>query len=83
MDLVRIAVHPSFRRLGIGRAFYAELVQQFRGAHPVLLCEVNVRPMNAGSLRFHDSLGFHEVGQQDTDEGRKTVSLLELKLAPT
>lgn len=79
--LDRIAVHHSFRRFGIGRAFYADLVQHFHGQRPVLLCEVNVRPLNAGSLQFHASLGFREVGQQDTDEGRKTVSLLELSLA--
>ena len=59
-------------------AFYAELVEQFTGAWPVLLCEVNVRPRNDASLHFHHSIGFREVGQQDTDGGAKTVSLLEL-----
>ena len=33
------------------------------------------------SLQFHHSIGFREVGQQDTDGGKKTVSLLELPLA--
>ncbi len=79
--LDRIAVHPQFRRYGIGRAFYSELIQQSAPKWPVLLCEVNIRPMNEGSLRFHHSIGFREVGQHDTDEGRKTVSLLELSLA--
>jgi predicted GNAT superfamily acetyltransferase len=31
-------------------------------------------------LKFHHSIGFREVGQQDTDGGKKTVSLLELPL---
>lgn len=78
--LDRIAVDPTHRRYGIGRAFYAELVQRFTGRFPVLLCEVNVRPRNDASLAFHHSIGFREVGQQDTDGGRKTVSLLELRL---
>ncbi|MDP2292868.1 MAG: GNAT family N-acetyltransferase [Actinomycetota bacterium] len=78
--LDRIAVHPDFRRYGIGRGFYAHLVEQFTGAWPVLLCEVNVRPRNDASLHFHHSIGFREVGQQDTDGGAKTVSLLELPL---
>lgn len=78
--LDRIAVHPDFRRFGIGRGFYAELVREFTSVWPVLLCEVNVRPLNEASLRFHQSLGFREVGQQDTDGGKKTVSLLELSL---
>ncbi len=79
--LDRIAVHSDFRRFGIGRAFYATLVDQFASTRPVLLCEVNVRPKNEPSLKFHQSIGFREVGQQDTDGGKKTVSLLELPLA--
>ncbi len=78
--LDRIAVHPDFRRYGIGRAFYDTLVQQFTGAWPVLLCEVNLRPRNDASLHFHHSIGFREVGQQETDGGAKTVSLLALPL---
>lgn len=78
--LDRIAVSPAFRRLGIGRGLYAALVSRFAGVVPVLLCEVNVRPLNEASLRLHESLGFREVGQQDTDGGTKTVSLLELAL---
>ncbi|MBP8212095.1 MAG: hypothetical protein KAY11_21220, partial [Ilumatobacteraceae bacterium] len=71
---------PHFRRYGIGRAFYDTLVVQFSGSWPVLLCEVNVRPRNDASLHFHHSIGFREVGQQDTDGGAKTVSLLALPL---
>jgi len=78
--LDRIAVHPDFRRYGIGRGFYETIVQQFTGTWPVLLCEVNVRPRNEGSLQFHHSIGFREIGQQDTDGGAKTVSLLALQL---
>jgi predicted GNAT superfamily acetyltransferase len=78
--LDRIAVDPELRRAGVGRAFYAELRRRFAGITPVLLCEVNIRPRNDASLDFHRAIGFREVGQQDTDEGRKTVSLLELRL---
>jgi predicted GNAT superfamily acetyltransferase len=78
--LDRIAVDPTFRRYGIGRAFYAELRLRLAGTTPVLCCEVNVRPRNDASLEFHQSIGFREVAQQDTDGGKKTVSLLELTL---
>ncbi len=78
--LDRIAVHPQFRRYGIGRVFYRMLVQQFSGARPLLACEVNLRPRNEASLHFHHSLGFREVGRQETDGGTKTVSLLALPL---
>jgi len=78
--LDRIAVNPTFRRYGIGRAFYRELVERFTGRFPLLTCEVNVRPRNDASLGFHHSIGFREVAQQDTDGGNKTVSLLALPL---
>jgi len=78
--LDRIAVDPTLRRAGVGRAFYADLRTRLAGVKPVLLCEVNVRPRNDASLDFHHAIGFREVGQQDTDGGTKTVSLLELSL---
>jgi predicted GNAT superfamily acetyltransferase len=78
--LDRIAVHPDFRRYGIGKGFYDELVRLMTGRYPVITCEVNVRPRNEASLRFHHRIGFREVAQQDTDGGTKTVSLMELVL---
>ncbi len=78
--LDRIAVDPESRRYGIGRAFYAELVERSRPSFPLLTCEVNVRPPNEASLAFHHAIGFREVGRQDTDGGAKTVSLLALDL---
>ena len=78
--LDRIAVEPAFRRFGIGRAFYTALVERYTGRHARITCEVNIRPMNERSLAFHQALGFREVGQQDTDGGTKSVSLLSLEL---
>jgi len=74
--LDRIVVHPDFRNRKIGAAIYAELERRIAGRVPWLFCEVNVKPMNADSLRFHHRIGFVEVGQQDTEGGKKTVSLL-------
>lgn len=79
--LDRIAVEPAFRRFGIGRAFYVALIERFRDTWPMLACEVNVRPRNERSLQFHASIGFREVGQQETDGGNKTVSLMTLPLS--
>lgn len=78
--LDRITVMPESRRLGAGRAMYAELIRRYAGVTPVLTCEVNLVPRNDNSLRFHAGLGFVEVGQQHTDGGKKQVSLLALTL---
>ncbi|MEO7397251.1 MAG: GNAT family N-acetyltransferase [Ilumatobacteraceae bacterium] len=72
--LDRIVISPAARNSGVGAAMYAEVEERVAGA-PWLLCEVNLRPRNDGSLRFHERLGFAEVGQQETDYGI-LVSLL-------
>ena len=66
--LDRIVVAPEARGMGIGAALYAAVEERIAGT-PWLLCEVNLRPRNDGSLRFHARLGFVEVGQQETDYG--------------
>jgi predicted GNAT superfamily acetyltransferase len=66
--LDRIVVSPSARNLGIGAALYAAVEEHIIGT-PWLFCEVNLRPRNDGSLRFHERLGFVEVGQQETPYG--------------
>ncbi|HJN74634.1 MAG TPA: GNAT family N-acetyltransferase [Myxococcota bacterium] len=70
----RIAVHSDHQGLGLGARLYQEL---FR-LEPLLptTCEVNIRPMNAGSLRFHRRHGFEIVGEQDTEGGDKRVALM-------
>lgn len=79
--LDRIVVHPDLRNRGIGARIYADLEQRIAGRVPWLFCEVNVKPMNAASLRFHHRIGFAEVGRQDTEGGTKTVSLLAKHLS--
>ncbi len=71
--LDRVAVAESYRSRGIGAELYAE-VERLVDA-PWFTLEVNVRPRNEGSLRFHERMGFTEVGQQETPYGAR-VSLL-------
>ena len=77
--LDRIAVDGTKRNMGIGAALYAAVEAEIAGT-PWLFCEVNLRPRNDGSLRFHERLGFVEVGQQETDYGI-LVSMLAKDLA--
>jgi predicted GNAT superfamily acetyltransferase len=67
--LDRVAVDEAARGAGIGAALYAEVERRAAGTADLFTLEVNLRPRNDGSLRFHDRLGFVEVGQQETDYG--------------
>jgi len=76
--LDRVAVAPTHRSRGIGAQLYAEVER--RAKAPWFTLEVNLRPRNEGSLRFHARLGFVEVGQQETNYGC-LVSLMAKRLA--
>lgn len=74
----RIALAPAARGSGTGERLYRALLQRLaadpeRAGLP-LACEVNTRPANPGSLRFHQRLGFAEIGA--SDHGDKAVVYL-------
>lgn len=76
--LDRVAIDEPFRNRGFGAALYAEVERRARA--PMIALEVNLRPRNEGSLRFHRSQGFVEVGQQETGYGARVS--LQVKRLP-
>lgn len=77
----RIVVAPTARGTGIGSALYEAFVDFGRAdGATVITAEVNVRPRNDGSLRFHRNFGFRPVGEQDTDGGAKRVQFFAYDL---
>ena len=72
----RIVIDPTHQRLGYGNLFYDNLWESVGQQFPKITCEVNLRPKNESSLRFHRLYGFREVGTQETEEGGKQVSLM-------
>ena len=72
----RIAVAEHHRRRGIANLLYEDIEAFASSRAPMLACEVNTRPRNEASLRFHQRRGFRAVGSQDTEAGIKTVTLL-------
>ena len=75
--VVRIMVHPDFRRRGVARRLYAELTARALDLGlQRLCCEVNLMPANPASLALHQQLGFAQVGAQHTTGGAKEVALL-------
>lgn len=80
----RIVVDEAARGLGVGTLFYRDLERIGREREvPRLTCEVNLRPANDGSLRFHQRFGFEMVGRQETEGGAKEVALMACGVRPS
>jgi predicted GNAT superfamily acetyltransferase len=74
--LDRIALHPDFRRQGLGGFVYDE-IERVAAAQQRLCLEVNLQPRNVPSLAFHDRRGFVEIGQYGDE-----VHLVSLREKP-
>ena len=74
--LDRIAFDAQAQGKGFGKLLYSYIEQSMSTGVPrPLCCEVNTEPPNPGSLRFHQSIGFEEVGKLSTLPN-KSVCLL-------
>lgn len=77
----RIVVDSLERGNGLGQRLY-EAAFELAADRP-LCCEVNLRPPNEGSLRFHRRLGFQCVGEADSSDGKRVAMLGTQPLAAT
>ena len=76
VSLDRIAFDVQAQGKGFGKLLYSYIEQSMSTGVPrPLCCEVNTEPPNPGSLRFHQSIGFEEVGKLST-QPNKSVCLL-------
>ena len=60
-DMMNVAVHPDFRRQGIGERLILDLIDQLnqRGNHSLTL---EVRASNVSAIGLYRKLGFEQVG---------------------
>jgi uncharacterized protein len=65
--LDRVAIAAAHRSRGLGAELYREVER--RAEAQWFLLEVNTRPRNDGSLRFHAREGFEEVAERETPYG--------------
>jgi predicted GNAT superfamily acetyltransferase len=73
----RIVVADHAQNAGAGRALYDWIFARAAALGlGEVTCEVNVEPPNPGSMRFHERLGFTEVGRQSTKGDTIVVALL-------
>ena len=76
----RVAVAPAARRQRLASRFYDDFAATIAAEAGVMTCEVNLRPPNESSMRFHERYGFEQVGSQETEGGSKEVALLVRQL---
>lgn len=76
----RIVIDSACRGNGFGQMFYDNLKEFVGQKYPRICCEVNLRPKNENSLRFHRRYGFGQVGTQETEGGQKQVSLMTYEI---
>lgn len=76
----RIAVHSTYRGLGIGKQLYDRAVIWAREQSLLsVVAEINVKPRNEASLLFHKMRGFVEIGTRSPEPG-KIVTLQKLPI---
>ncbi len=75
----RIVVSDWARRRGVAEAPYRDFAAS-QADVDIMTCEVNLRPANDGSMKFHRRMGFRQVGSQEVDDGEKEVALLEMRI---
>lgn len=76
----RIAVAAHARRHGLATKMYDDFKATLPRDLEVMTCEVNLRPPNESSMRFHERYGFKQIGSQATEGGEKEVALMALTL---
>lgn len=79
IDRVIIAAEAHGR--GYGRKLYADFeAEARRRGLPRLVCEVNTKPNNPGSHKFHESLGFTALADVDYPDYDATLRYYEKRL---
>ena len=62
-DMMNVAVHPDFRRLGIAEALVNGLVKQLQAMGSRCLT-LDVRSSNIPAISLYEKLGFSEIGRR-------------------
>ena len=83
LHITNVAVHPEYRRRGIGRSLVSGVLEDAR-ARKLKLVVLEVRPSNHEARTLYESFGFREVGRRrgyyyDTGED---ALVMEIALQP-
>ena len=64
----RIAIRSEYRRQGHAKRMYEDIFNFADQDELTVTAEVNTKPANQGSIRFHEYMGFKEVGVRSFDD---------------
>lgn len=73
--LDRVVVAERARGRGVGALLYADMHSFAATRWPRVTLEVNLRPANPGSVRFHERLGYERVGEREYHDGEHAVAM--------
>ena len=77
-------VAKDARGQGFARLMYEDLFADAKAAgHVRVVCEVNIKPPNEGSLAFHRSIGFVALADVVVKDGRQACSVSRPRIAMT
>ena len=77
----RIIIDAHAQGKGLGQKLYTDVEKHARArGYDWLACEVNTKPDNPGSHRFHKAFGFKPLGEQDFPTFDKAVRYYAKKL---
>lgn len=62
-DMMNVAVHPDFRRQGVGKQLILALIQELK-ARNVHCLTLEVRASNATAISLYEKLGFEQIGRR-------------------
>ena len=77
----RVIIDEASQGKGYGRRLYEDVEAFARSCgYMSLACEVNTRPDNPGSHKFHLSMGFTAIGEEDYPEYEASVRYYQKRL---
>ena len=72
----RIIFNKSYQKQGYGTILYNDLINSIKNKSLDIACEINLKPYNEQSIKFHDKYGFKEVGRKDVNIEKSVIYMI-------
>jgi len=72
----RIIFNKSYQNQGYGTVFYDDLKNSIKNKSLDIACEINTKPFNKQSIKFHKKYGFKKVGRKDINIEKSVIYMI-------